>query len=56
MSSFQPVHKQDTSCIWSPGYSSLPVAVMVSYKALVKEAIFFSLKRKEPGFLLSDKS
>lgn len=58
MSSLQAGHKQDTSYIWPLGYSLLPLAVMVSYKALVKEEKknFFSLKEKEPGFLLTDKS
>lgn len=36
-------------------YSWWPQAVMVFYTALVKETNFV-LKKREPGFLLSDKS
>lgn len=52
MSSLQAGHKQDTSYIWPLGYSLLPLAVMVSYKALVKEEKknFFLLRRKNLDF------
>lgn len=50
MSSSQAVYKQDSSYIWPSDYSLLPLAVMVSYKASIKEAFFFLLRKKNLDF------
>ena len=50
MSSLQAIYKQDWSYIWPSDYSALPLAVMVSYKAPIKEDFFFLLRKKNLDF------